>query len=1137
MNPTGATSESELILRRLADPIPFPGESVAALGSPAQQLVGFGIALLLVGLVALLAWRDYRGGLGWIWTAALSLVRLGSVLFFTATLVLPRVPSSGLTDFGWTVLAIAAALAGVAWVAGAFLRETRAIGWWSLLLVPVRGLALLLAVAVVAMPRMVLWSEENAGWVILTAAAVLAGFARVVSCYVRDARVAGWWAVPLALARTGVYLLVAGVFLLPAMQLWEHSEKRSRVVILIDISPSVTRTSDDVAGSGVRPRTRMQKLLDFLTDEQVGFLAKILEKNPVAVYRFGTRLDEESHVFANQPAWSKEDWAAWVGYDFKPWALRGLSPAGREAVRQTAAWKGDEPGTAEWAIAWARAAEADAIPAGLADSDRAALADARARLEKRVDVARSIVLGTNVADSLTAAVNREAPNLVQGLILFSDGRSNLGTDSAFRVLRERATREKIPIFTVAVGEARENIGIQITDVQAPDRAPPDEKFKIAVEADGLGLADAEVDVRLDLFLPGRDPKKDAADHTLTKKLRFAGDSTPPHGVAEFVLDPENEELPEELTEPSKKVGRRRQLKSGPWSVVARIARDKREVFSDPDHVSPPRVIQVIDRPLRVLLFGGPTREYQTLRTLLVRETQQNRAELSICLQTEGGREGTGVQDVPPERLLNRFPTRLDTTGKTGDKPEDKYYNLNEYDLIVAFDPDWSELSADQIKNLQSWVDNLGGGLIYVAGTHNTFQLARADETGRLKPLLDVLPVVPDDVILVKTRPVPRTPRRLLLRPNPEYDVLKLDESADEPTAGWETFFTGAQKYAPSENVRADLNPERGIFAYYPVKDIKPGASTLATFLDVKDTGEPDPKPWLVTTQPARGRTVFLASGEIWRLRPVSTDYYDRFWIKLGRYAAGNRDVRASRGRVLVNKEYSSGSQIRVQARLLAPNGAPYEMTAINPKFVIQQWNAAASEMIKPHGPFELRPRKGGGDFDGYYAGQVLADPARLPSGDYRYRVVVDVPDSPGDTITGEFVLKQSDPELDNTRPDFTALETAAGTLEEVRAKIKDPAVEDKLRGAERNPASVKLAFRLADTEKVSLIPACIDQTYAASRDRGAVVDLWDRPADLWGVKILAFDAFGRRIEIAWVLLAAVGLLGAEWLTRKLLRLA
>jgi hypothetical protein len=740
---------------------------------------------------------------------------------------------------------------------------------------------------------------------------------------------------------------------------------------------------------------------------------------------------------------------------------------------------------------------------------------------------------------VTALLNREAGNLVQAVILFSDGRSNLGSESAYNQLRDRATAEKVPVFTVAVGEPRDTVGITITEVQSPDRAPPDEPFKLTVEADGVGLAGQTVDVTVGLYGPGQDPKG-APDFDLpAQSLKFDGQSNPPHGMAEFVIDPEK--LPDNLRDAPKKSGGKPVLKSGEWHAVARIAKDKREVIAEPEHRSTPRTIQVLDRPTRVLLFaGGPTREYQTLRTLLVRETQANRAELSICLQTEGGREGTGVQDVPPERLLSRFPTRLEVGG-AGGKPDEKFMNLNEYDLVIAFDPDWSELSPDQVKNIQTWVDNLGGGLIYVAGPLNTFQLARGDESGRLKPLLDILPVIPDDIILVKTRPIPRTPRRLMLKPNPEYEILALrDDPAGDPVAGWEPFFTGKEKFSPADSAGETLTPKRGFYSYYPVKGTKPGSTTLAEFLDLGDRGEADAKPWLVTTQPARGRTVFVGSGETWRLRAYDQDFFDRFWVKLTRFAVGNRDATPTRGRVLIGKEFTSGTQVRVQVRLLAPNGQPYDEAATPPKFRVEQFDAS-NEKVRDIGPFETRPRKSGGGFDGYYAGQVLADATRFPPGTTRYRVVVDVPDSPGDTIGADFTLKKSDPELDATRPDFAALESAAGTLDEVRGGIKDAAVYDALRGAERDPKRVKLAYRLGDVEKLRLIPDCLDSRLVTARNRGPVRDTWDRPANFTAgdreFDLLAFDFRGRRVEVGWLLFAVVALLCVEWTARKLLRLA
>ena len=62
-------------------------------------------------------------------------------------------------------------------------------------------------------------------------------------------------------------------------------------------------------------------------------------------------------------------------------------------------------------------------------------------------------------------------------------------------------------------------------------------------------------------------------------------------------------------------------------------------------------------------------------------------------------------------------SRLDSISRG--KPsilKEKPYNLNEYDLIVAFDPDWTEINQQQAEDLQLWVERQGGGLIYVRGS-------------------------------------------------------------------------------------------------------------------------------------------------------------------------------------------------------------------------------------------------------------------------------------------------------------------------------------------------------------------------------------------------------------------------------------
>ena len=1038
MTQNGVTQESVFILRRLGEAFPFALPEYATASGKAYWLVTV-VLLTLIGLA--LAARTLLSG------------REGGISFFK-----------------W------------------FLAGTQA----ALFLIP----AICVGVA-----REV---DGEVLWWVLSASTLICGCLMTILMYIKDARTIGLWAILLAPLRMCVYVALLACFLLPAIQTWEETEKRSRVLIVIDVSPSITAISDELSRvPGVKPKTRLAKVLDFLTDEDVKFVSRLTEKNPVFVYRFGTRLDEAGDELGQGSAnWSREEWNAWTSYDFKPYALKGISEAGQTELKTMPAWKAGEPGNADWATQFAKAAETEAIPPTLGEEDKKALLNNREKLEKRVDVARSLILGTNVPDSLLTAVNRESANMVQGIIVFSDGRSNLGSDSAIGDLRDRATKEKIPIFTIAVGEKRENVEIVITDLASPDSTQPDEPQKILVEVDGKGLQNQTATVLLGIYLPGKDPKKEAPTHTMTKEVTFApGD--PPHGLVEFTIDSDElakDESGKELVEASKKVGRAHQLKTGAFQLVAKVARDKREIFADEFHVSPIRTMQVVDKPVRILMLAsGPNREYQTLRTLLVREMGEKRAEVCIYLQTEGGITGEIVQDVPPERLLTRFPDRLDTTKKVvADTPEgklDKYYNLDEYDLIIAFDFDWNEkdksnqlrITDQSIKNVETWVNNLGGGFLLVAAPLHTFQFARTEEEdGRLKPLLNVLPVVPDDVVNITKKGVPRTPRRLNLKPTTEADLLKLEDDGrqDKPTAGWEKFFIGSDK--PGE----ELSLKRGIFSYYPVKAVKPGATVLAEFVDVGDQNAAKMQPWFVVSQAGSGRTGWLGSGETYRLRAADPNYFDRFWLKLTRYLSAKREAKAARGRILLNKEFTAGGPIRMQVRVLQPSGDAYAENAINPKFKVTQYNANGDQ-LKILGPFELKPRKGGEKFEGYYTGQVTADAKQFPHGDSRYKVTVEVPDSPGDTLDAEFIVRKSDPELDETRPDFAAMDRMAGTVDEVKGKLNDAVKLQKLMGANTDAAKARLTMKLSETDRIAVIPDCMDKKFNKQRNLGGIDDLWD----------------------------------------------
>jgi RNA polymerase sigma factor (sigma-70 family) len=279
------------------------------------------------------------------------------------------------------------------------------------------------------------------------------------------------------------------------------------------------------------------------------------------------------------------------------------------------------------------------------------------------------------------------------------------------------------------------------------------------------------------------------------------------------------------------------------------------------------------RPVRVLLFtGGPTREFQFVRRLFVNQVDRKQAELSICIQVADP-NGERAQDVPGERLLKRFPDSFDP--KKDDKAEERFYNLARYDLVVAFDPDWREVPLESQRLLKKWVED-GGGLVVIAGPINTYQLARGTNADKLKPVIDLLPVELEDSRLagLGIDRVPGLERLAFTKAAKKASFLNLDGDRDDPLAAWEEFFTGQRGKDKEER-----KPVRGFYTWYPVKSIKDGGSELAS---VGVAGNP---PFLVTGEPAKGRVVFLAWGDTWRLRQYREDWHERFWDELARYAA------------------------------------------------------------------------------------------------------------------------------------------------------------------------------------------------------------------------------------------------------------
>jgi hypothetical protein len=114
------------------------------------------------------------------------------------------------------------------------------------------------------------------------------------------------------------------------------------------------------------------------------------------------------------------------------------------------------------------------------------------------------------------------------------------------------------------------------------------------------------------------------------------------------------------------------------------------------------------------------------------------------------------------------------------------------------------------------------------------------------------------------------------------EFLEWDVGGKDPLGGWSQFFFGERR---ADWQKTNDPPTRGFFTFYPVAEVKKDATVLATFHDHQAPPKSRDVPYLVAMPSGKGRTVFLGSGETWRLRELDEQFHERFWTRLVRYAA------------------------------------------------------------------------------------------------------------------------------------------------------------------------------------------------------------------------------------------------------------
>jgi hypothetical protein len=619
---------------------------------------------------------------------------------------------------------------------------------------------------------------------------------------------------------------------------------------------------------------------------------------------------------------------------------------------------------------------------------------------------------TRLGEALGELIRQTAGRTLSGIVIVTDGGQNAGIDTT--TAHDRAVAAKSRLLAVGVGGLDEPLNVQVAEIQAPTDVQLGDKFDLTafVQAQGLSGRDATVEL-----LVAEEGSAEAPTVVTQQDVTLPADGVPVE--LKFPIQPSGE---------------------GSWKYTLRVQpKVAAQEFNAQDNELG-HAVRVFDRPTRVLLFaGGPMRDYQFVRNLLYRHKS---IEVDILLQTAG--VGTSQES---RQLLLQFPATRE--------------QLFEYDIIIAFDPDWRLVPGDGIANLAEWVYREGGGLVLVAGDVNTLQLASASEQAtqlqsQLEPLRELYPVVLS-AYLSELRFDQQSSQPWPLEFTPEGQRAEFLQLTDDPVtslARWKEF--------------------AGFYRCYPTSGGKAGATVLARFSDPRSQTEYGFPILLAEQFYGQGRTLYVGSAEFWRLRAVSDEDYDRFWIKTVREVGQGRTKRGTRRGILLpeSRKLILGQTVRIRTRLLDAQFLPLVADAVTLDVVTPSG--------KPLVPSpRLRPDPG-------RAGEFVGDfRASLPGS---YRLELTIPEST-DRLTDELTVALPKLEDQDVRQNVTLLKDL----------VRDT-------GGEYLPIS------RVEAELPALLPA-----------RGEPFTIDERLRTLW--------------DRSWVMYLLVALLSVEWLTRKLLKLA
>lgn len=487
---------------------------------------------------------------------------------------------------------------------------------------------------------------------------------------------------------------------------------------------------------------------------------------------------------------------------------------------------------------------------------------------------------TRLGEMLLETIRRERGEPLSAVVLLSDGAQNAGV--SVEEALGAARQGMLPVHTIGLGATRQPFDFRAASIDVAERVYPNDPFTVRVHVELLGGAtgDAEEEwkIPLGLWLKPVGREVNAAETKVGEKT---------------VVLPAGSAVPVDFEIRSEQVGR--------YEIVARLETPPEDVHHDNDTTG--AGFEIVDRKDRVLLYaGGPGRDYRFLVSQLHRDPN---VVLDLYMPWTHSQGSQAPISQSADTILRHFPK---------DSKE-----MAKYDCLLAFDPDWSELTKEEIDALEFWVARQGGGLAVVAGGVH---------------MADSVTGWTTDSVLGKIRglyPVELFPKTAAV--GQQYHALPHPMALHFTRAGEEAeFLRPVDDPAGSRGFWAEFP---GFYAFTSVKGIKPTATLLAS-IDAKALGVDGEAPIFVEQFYGSGRVFYIGSAELWRLRRFDPAYFEKLSTKIVRHLTQGRLSRQSdRGTLTAEKRnYALGAVATLRATaddihlepLLRPN-LPLDVTS------------------------------------------------------------------------------------------------------------------------------------------------------------------------------------------------------------------